>query len=381
MKKILILHNQYIERGGEDIAVEREINLLKEKYIVEEIIVNNKNTGFLNTITIFLTNSNYKINKIVEEKLDNFQPDFIYIHNLWFTISLGVFKLFFKRNIPIYLKIHNFRYFCTRSHMSKKHFLKNTFCQACGKSKINLGIYNKYFDSYLKSIFVNRFGKKYIKIISDKRIVKIVLTNFHKKFLIDLGLNDEKINVIPNYLDLKEINNSESKLDNLIYAGRISKEKGIEDLILAFKKSNLKTTTLNLIGDGPDLEKLKEDYSNSKIIFKGTLNNHDTLKHIKNAKAVITNTLMYEGQPTLLCEASALGTISIFPDNGGIAEFFNDDYPFKFNQLNKNDLLDKINLLENKELVKKENNKITKNLQKILDKDRVLENFKEIFND
>ena len=53
MKKILIFHNQYIEKGGEDIAVERELNLLKERYVVEEIILNNKNTGLLETIIIF----------------------------------------------------------------------------------------------------------------------------------------------------------------------------------------------------------------------------------------------------------------------------------------------------------------------------------------
>ena len=66
MKKILIFHNQYIEKGGEDIAVERELNLLKERYVVEEIILNNKNTGLLETI-LFLTNSNYKINRIVKK--------------------------------------------------------------------------------------------------------------------------------------------------------------------------------------------------------------------------------------------------------------------------------------------------------------------------
>ena len=43
--------------------------------------------------------------------------------------------------------------------------------------------------------------------------------------------------------------------------------------------------------------------------------------------------------------------------------------------------MDKINLLENNELVKKEINQIRNNLEEILDKDRVLENFEDIFND
>ena len=52
MKKILIFHNQYIEKA-EDIAVERELNLLKERYVVEEIILNNKNTGSRNNHYFF----------------------------------------------------------------------------------------------------------------------------------------------------------------------------------------------------------------------------------------------------------------------------------------------------------------------------------------
>jgi len=30
MKKILVVHNKYRERGGEDIAVDNEINILKK---------------------------------------------------------------------------------------------------------------------------------------------------------------------------------------------------------------------------------------------------------------------------------------------------------------------------------------------------------------
>ena len=41
MKKILVLHNNYQIRGGEDIAVKNEIQLLREKFEVEEIYFNN----------------------------------------------------------------------------------------------------------------------------------------------------------------------------------------------------------------------------------------------------------------------------------------------------------------------------------------------------
>ena len=39
--RILFVHNEYLEIGGEDIAVQNEINYLKEYYEVNELIFSN----------------------------------------------------------------------------------------------------------------------------------------------------------------------------------------------------------------------------------------------------------------------------------------------------------------------------------------------------
>ena len=55
------------------------------------------------------------------------------------------------------------------------------------------------------------------------------------------------------------------------------------------------------------LEKLKHKYKdNEKIKFTGKLTNFEVLSLIKNSYTTITNTSLYEGQPTLLSEASKL---------------------------------------------------------------------------
>jgi len=381
MKKILILHNKYIAKGGEDIAVQREIELLKEKYIVKELIFDNKDTGILNTLIIFLTNSNFRVNKIIKNTINDFQPNYVYIHNTWFTISLQIFKILFKKGIPVYLKIHNFRYNCTNSHLSKNHFINIEFCQACGNNKSNIGWYNMYFESLLKSIFVNRYGKKYFKILSNPLTTLLVLTNFHKEFLINQNFNEKNIKVLPNFLEVKNKSNSNEIGDTLVYAGRISKEKGVEGLITTFLQSSLKLTKLHLIGDGPELDYLKEKYSSNRVIFNGSLDNEKVLKYIASSKAVISNTLLYEGQPTLLCEATMLNRVSIFPKNGGIEEFFNEDYFFKFNSKNHENLLEKLESLSDNELLKNESRKAKKHIESILSKELILSKFEEIFVD
>jgi len=76
------------------------------------------------------------------------------------------------------------------------------------------------------------------------------------------------------------------------------------------------------------------------------------MKVIQNSRAVVTATKMYEGQPRLLCEASSMGIPSIFPNFGGMVEFFPDDYELKFDQYNYLDLQNKLNMLNNQNLLK-----------------------------
>ena len=65
----------------------------------------------------------------------------------------------------------------------------------------------------------------------------------------------------------------------------------------------------------------------------------------------MTATTLYEGQPRLLCEASSLKTVSIYPSFGGMDEFFPKDYPYSFKQFDYEDLIMKLNLILDSQLL------------------------------
>ena len=73
MKKILVIHTNYQTKGGEDIAVENEINFLKKYYEVETLIFSNKKVNSLSTIFSFILQNNFSSNNILKNKLDIFQ--------------------------------------------------------------------------------------------------------------------------------------------------------------------------------------------------------------------------------------------------------------------------------------------------------------------
>ena len=73
MKKILILHNNYKNYGGEDSNLENEILFLKKYYIVENITVKNSNKLNLKVLISLMLLSNSDSNKKLKSKLNDFQ--------------------------------------------------------------------------------------------------------------------------------------------------------------------------------------------------------------------------------------------------------------------------------------------------------------------
>ena len=267
MKKILIVHNKYRFKGGEDIAVENEIKLLKLKYEIRLLSFQNDSKNLFFTMLSFLTNRNYKSGKIFKNVFNEFNPDLVYVHNTWFKASLFIFNILKKMDIPVILKLHNFRYNCSRYLLKKNNINKNEFCTACGM-KNDGGIFNKYFqESFLKSIFLIRYGKLYFDVLRKNNLKIFVLTNFHKIFLENLDIPENKIKVFPNYIEALDKTNINNDKNFILYAGRISEEKGVEELIKQYLKLSEPIFSLKIAGEGPLLKSLMGKYKRENIEF------------------------------------------------------------------------------------------------------------------
>jgi len=380
MKKILLVNTKYREFGGEDSNFSQEIAFLSSKYVVDFVEYDNSEKIKPADIFSFIFNINPSSNKILVSKIKEFNPDIIYVHNTWYKAGLGIFSTIRKQNIPILLKIHNFRFDCTNSYFSKKHLKNEEFCHKCGFDGKN-NIINKYFsESVIKSLIVIRYGKKYIKILKNFKLKIIVMTEFQKNYLLNLGIEPKKIHVLENpiFIDKEEKSTYNPKSNYVIYAGRISKEKGVEDLIRTWKNSENNHLTLKIVGTGEQFSYLKNKYQIKNIEFLGQLPNNDVLELIKNSRSVVTATKMYEGQPRLLCEASIYGVPAIYPSFGGMVEFYDNDYEFKFEQYDYIDLQKKFNLLSDKEKLIQTSKNVSSFIQTKLSNTALHDKFKRI---
>lgn len=383
MKKVLIIHNGYKIKGGEDTNFKDEIKFLKKNFEVESMLFDNSTKANIFDIAAFITGRNFQSDKKILNKIKIFNPDIVYIHNIWFKISFGLFKILEKSQIKTILKVHNYRYECSRHWLLKNHIGQNDFCNACALKNENTRFFNKYFEnSYIKSAASIIFSRRYYKILKNSPISIAVISNFHKSILVDSGVNSEKVFLHRNPFNFTNGNeaNYNSESNFIVYAGRLTHSKGVEELLDAWCRSSITDINLKIIGDGELKKPLQEKYLQSNIEFLGELELENTLELIGKSRAVVTATKMYEGQPRLLTEASFYSVPSLFPSFGGMIELFPYAYPLKFDQFNYSSLENKLNLLEDSNLLDELSISVKENINNLLGEDLLNNTFERMIN-
>lgn len=148
----------------------------------------------------------------------------------------------------------------------------------------------------------------------------------------------------------------------ITYASRIIKEKGILNLIDAFKilMKDYKNIKLVIAGEGPILDDLiSQNKDNENIIFTKKLE-HEEVMSLYNTTDIFVHPSMYpEGLPTSILEAGLMKCAVIATPRGGTVEVIEDKVNGLLVEENVTDLVDKIKmLLQNKELMDKYKEKI-----------------------
>ncbi|NQE54754.1 D-inositol-3-phosphate glycosyltransferase [ANME-1 cluster archaeon GoMg3.2] len=209
---------------------------------------------------------------------------------------------------------------------------------------------NKYGISYILQargdipfVYKQRLKKIYdwiwgYKILKDAPKA-IALTKIEAEDYKKWGVDDDKIEIVPNGIDLSEYDNlpksgefrkkysirADEKV--ILYLGRIHKIKGIDLLVRAFADLVKELDDVRLVIVGPDdrfLSTLKSQIEDlkigDKILFIGPLFEKDKLKAYVDADVYVLPSV-YEVFGNTVLEACACGTPVIVTDRCGIADF------------------------------------------------------------
>src|SRR5207237_1888775 len=115
----------------------------------------------------------------------------------------------------------------------------------------------------------------------------------------EAGFDQERIRVKPNFA--WKGTRREGPGDYFLFLGRLSFEKGPGVLLDAWKSA---PGRLVIVGDGPEGERLRA-LGRDRVEFVGSVRPSEALRYLKNARAVLVQSLCYEVAPRKNVEAYA----------------------------------------------------------------------------
>lgn len=323
--RILMLHNRYLERGGEDTSLRMEAELLRsngcEVVTYEDTNTRVEDIGRVRTAlgSIWSPYSYRKIRDILRN--DHF--DVMHVQNFFPLISPSVYYAASHEGIAVVQSLRNFRLTCLPGTLSRN----GRVCEDCvGKAVPWRGVVRGcYRGSVVGSLAVASMVaiNKGLGTWRDEVDAYIALTRFSRDKFVEAGLPADKVHLKSNSIHpTPDIGPGGGGYG--LFIGRLSPEKGVETMLDTWKRLD-GDIPLKVVGTGPllsEVERRAQKGGNVEVL--GWREPADVMELIGKAEYLIFPSEWYEGCPRVIIESLAKGTPVIAARLGAAAEMIED---------------------------------------------------------
>jgi glycosyltransferase involved in cell wall biosynthesis len=316
--KILLVHNYYRSTipSGENQVFKAEHNLLERHGHQVSVFTRNNdeivNQGALGKIHgAAATPFNPWTAAAVRREVECRQPDVVHVHNTFPLISPSIFKSIGRSTARV-LTLHNYRLFCPSAILMRN----GRICTACLDSgsvwrSIVFGCYRGRRAATVPlalSVALHRAIGTWSRHVD----AFVALSEFQKRLMLQAGLPTQRVYVKPNFYAGNPVPVSwHDRGEYAVYAGRLSVEKGVEDLICAWLRWGSSAPELRILGEGPlrrELERISGCAAGNHIRFMDQMPLIEADKQIAHAKLLILPSLWHEAFGMSVITAFAYGT-------------------------------------------------------------------------
>lgn len=291
-------------------------------------------------------------------KIDYGKINFPYEVLKGFTINLKIpIRKYLHINPGFYKKLVNYKpdIVIVGGYDSVHYFLTSKYTKRYNK-KLIISVESHELSSRMNNKIITKI-KRYAISLADSYIASSILA---KEYLINLGADKEKINIVYNTVDnnLFHINADFSNRDieaknikevkKFIYVGRLEEEKGLKYGIMALNKINY-NWELSIVGDGTKREMLENMVNKlgikKRVNFMGFLSREEIAKLYFKSDFFLFPTLN-DPCPLVVNEALLSGLFCLISKLAGNTKDFiiEGKNGYIFDPYDIDDIVDKINL-------------------------------------
>lgn len=276
--------------------------------------------GFIHSSLDAIVNNfwSWSAYRAVKFHIQKNKPDLVHFHGIFPYLSTSALCAAHDSGVPVVQTLHNGRWLCLEGGF----YRGGDYCNSCVSLGGWQGVRHGCKHGILPSMMLH--GSNLMGLAGGRlyRWVDrfIAVSDFIRMQHICAGFPSEKIIVKNNGIDIASLNKIPRKQcrEGIVYVGRVSDAKGasIIPVLAAHSKA-----IIHVIGDGPDLGKLKRTCAESgfsHVRFLGKQPQERCFEIMASACCTIIPSQCGEAFPLVCVESMGLGTPVVASDLGGL---------------------------------------------------------------
>jgi glycosyltransferase involved in cell wall biosynthesis len=292
----------------------------QESYFVSEIDLNAPMGPIDKLRTVLRILYSVEAKKKISRLIEDLRPDIVHFHNMTRHLSPSIIDAAVSKGVPTIRTMHDLSLVCP----AHSFFVNGRACEACAGGRYRHALPRKCIGGLVSSTvlgtleaYLHAWTGLYAKIglfIAPSLFLKSKVSTLH-------WIKDRIVHLpyfIPPGPDYTGENHG-----YVLYAGRISVEKGVRTVIEA--AARLKAVRFLIAGEGPLLDRFRSEAAGlDNVEFLGYIAGEALENLIKGAGCVVVPSIAYENLPLSILEAFARGKPVVGARAGGIPELVRD---------------------------------------------------------
>ncbi len=198
---------------------------------------------------VYSTESRRRIRAMIQD----FRPDVAHVRNIYHHLSPSILWELKALGIPVLYHLNDFKLLCPSYNLVSK----GEACEACKGGAFWHALRSQCYPGLgarmilAAEAYVHRWLGTYRKCVD----LFLAPSQFVRDKFVEHGWDGSKFEVLPHFQNVNEVQDASAN-GPVLYFGRLSAEKGIDDLLRAMQQ--LPELRLVIAGDGPQRGKLQE---------------------------------------------------------------------------------------------------------------------------
>lgn len=182
----------------------------------------------------------------------DFRPDVAHVRNIYHHLSPSILWELKQQGIPVIYHINDFKLLCPSYNL----FSQGKACEACRDGSFVRALRSNCYPGFgaRLALVAEAYTHRWLGTYRNCVDLFLAPSQFVRDKFVEHGWDRSKFEVLPHFQDLAEPEPSKLADDSyLLYFGRLSAEKGVDDLLRAMQLNP--ELRLIVVGDGPEREK------------------------------------------------------------------------------------------------------------------------------